>query len=213
MTMFEKQAALSQELPQSPPQDLVKWYHWPPGYRGDPPEMSADFNLIIPDGSASLTDLRGCSVGVFGLGSVGGEILRCLAKLGVGRLIAVDPDHYEEGSWQTQPAVPRDTGQPKAWIQGRRAHANNPAVELQTGIGRAQAIPLSLLRDVDLFVSAGDNLDLLVWAGNLATGLATPLIQGAVHGPSWTAIVRCFNPAVASAPCPGCSWGPGSGSS
>ena len=80
-------------------------------------------------------------------------------------------------------------------------------MELQTGIGRAQAIPLSLLRDVDLFISAGDNLDLLVWAGNLATGLAKPLIQGAVHGPSWTAIVRCFNPAVASAPCPGCLLG------
>ena len=186
---------------------LVKWYHWPPDYAGDAVTMSADFNLRFPGGSTSLADFRERSVAVFGLGAVGGEVLNSLAKLGVGRLLAVDPDHYEEGSWQTQPARPRDTGQPKAWIQGRRAHAGNPGVEVKAGIGRAQAIPLGLLRDVDLFVSAGDNLDLLVWAGNLATALAKPLVQGAVHGPTWTAIVRCFNPAVASAPCPGCLLG------
>ena len=141
---------------------LVKWYHWPPDYAGDAVTMSADFNLRFPGGSTSLADFRERSVAVFGLGAVGGEVLNSLAKLGVGRLLAVDPDHYEEGSWQTQPARPRDTGQPKAWIQGRRAHAGNPGVEVKAGIGRAQAIPLGLLRDVDLFVSAGDNLDLLV---------------------------------------------------
>ena len=94
--------------------DFVKWYHWPPAYAGDPASMSADFNLRFPDRSTSLAGLGERSVAVFGLGAVGGEILSSLAKLGVGRLLAVDPDHYEEGSWQTQPARPRDTGQPKA---------------------------------------------------------------------------------------------------
>ena len=207
MTVFERQAPLFQELRQSRTQDIVKWYQWPAGYTSEPPEMSADFNLGLPDESTSLADLRSRSVAVFGLGAVGGEVLSSLAKLGVGRLIAVDPDHYQEGSWQTQPALPRDAGLPKAWIQGRRAHAKNPAVELSAGIGRAQVIPLSLLREVDLLVSAGDNLDLLVWAGNLAAAFGKPLVQGAVHGPTWTAIVRCFNPAVATAPCPGCLLG------
>ena len=204
MTMFGRQAPLFQELPLGQTQDFVKWYQWPARYRFEPQEISTDFNLRLPDQSTSLADLRMRSVAVFGLGAVGGEILSSLAKLGVGRLIAVDPDHYEGGSWQTQPALPQDTGHPKAWIQGRRAHAKNPAVELWSGTGRAQVIPLSLLRDVDLFVSAGDNLDLLVWAGNLAAALAKPLVQGAVHGPIWTAIVRCFSPAVPTAPCPGC---------
>ena len=185
-------------------QDFVKWYCWPHDYMFETPELSADFNLGLPDYSSSLADLQMRSVAVFGLGAVGGEILSSLTKLGVGRLIGVDPDHYEEGSWQTQPALPLDAGYPKAWIQGRRAHAKTPAVELRTGIGRAQAIPLSLLRDVDLLVSAGDNLDLLVWAGNLAAALGKPLVQGAVHGPTWTAIVRCFHPTGAAAPCPGC---------
>ena len=207
MTVFERQAPLFQELRQSRTQDIVKWYQWPAGYTSEPPEMSADFNLGFPDESTSLADLRSRSVAVFGLGAVGGEVLSSLAKLGVGRLIAVDPDHYQEGSWQTQPALPRDAGLPKAWIQGRRAHAKNPAVEVSAGIGRAQVIPLSLLREMDLLVSAGDNLDLLVWAGNLAAAFGKPLVQGAVHGPTWTALVRCFNPAVATAPCPGCLLG------
>ena len=187
--------------------DFVKWYQWPARYTLEPQEMSTGFNLGLPDESTSLADLRMRSVAVFGLGAVGGEILSSLAKLGVGRLIAVDPDHYEEGSWQTQPALLQDAGLPKAWIQGRRAHAKNPAVDLSAGIGRAQATPLGLLRDLDLFVSAGDNLDLLVWAGNLAAALGKPLVQGAVHGPTWTAIVRCFDPAVAKFPCPGCLLG------
>ena len=204
MTMFERQATLFQELRKGQSQDVVRWYCWPPDYLLEPPQLSADFNLGLPDECSSLADLQMRSVAVFGLGAVGGEILSSLAKLGLGRLMAVDPDYYEESSWQTQPALPQDTGHPKAWIQGRRAHAKNPAVELWSGIGRAQAIPLSLLRDVDLFVSAGDNLDLLVWAGNLAGALGKPLVQGAVHGPTWTAIVRCFDPAVATAPCPGC---------
>ncbi len=186
--------------------DLVKWYQWP-ACALEPGELSTDLNLGLPGDSITLADLRGRSVAVFGLGAVGSEILSSLARLGVGRLIAVDPDHYEETSWQTQPALAQDAGKPKAWVQGRRAHARNPAVALSAGIGRAQKIPLSLLRDVDLFISAGDNLDLLVWAGNLAAALGKPLVQGAVHGPTWTAIVRCFEPAVATAPCPGCLLG------
>ncbi len=207
MTKSERQATLFQELQPGPSQDFVEWYRWTPDYLLEPPGPPVDFNLSLPEESLSLSDLQTRSVAVFGLGAVGGEILSSLAKLGVDRLIAVDPDNYEEGSWQTQPALPRDSGHPKAWVQGRRAHATNPGVDVRAGIGRAQAIPLSLLRDVDLFVSAGDNLDLLVWAGNLAAALGKPLVQGAVHGPSWTAIVRSFNPAPATAPCPGCLLG------
>ncbi len=107
MTKSERQATLFQELQPGPSQDFVEWYRWTPDYLLEPPGPPVDFNLSLPEESLSLSDLQTRSVAVFGLGAVGGEILSSLAKLGVDRLIAVDPDNYEEGSWQTQPALPR----------------------------------------------------------------------------------------------------------
>ena len=80
----------------------------------------------------------------------------------------------------------------------------NPAGQVWAAIGRAQDLPLSLLRKVDVFVTAGDNLELPVWAGNMAAALGKKaLVQGAVHGPTWTALCRTFNMASAASPCPG----------
>jgi hypothetical protein len=51
---------------------------------------------------------------------------------------------------------------------------------------------------------AADNLEVLVWAGVRAAALSKPIIQGAVHGDSWLAHVRCFDLTNASHACPGC---------
>ena len=44
-------------------------------------------------------------------------------------------------------------------------------------------VPVWVLRQADVFVSAGDNLELVVWAGVRAAALGKPLIQGAVESP------------------------------
>ena len=166
---------------------------------------SLDLNLALSGTQVSLSVLKRLSVAVFGLGAVGGEILASLARLGVGRLIGIDPGRYREDSWRTQPVFPEHAGQAKAWVQGLRARRYNPAGEVWAAIGRAQDLPLGLLRKVDVFVTAGDNLELPVWAGNMAAALGKKaLVQGAVHGPTWTAICRTYNLASAGSPCPGC---------
>jgi molybdopterin/thiamine biosynthesis adenylyltransferase len=151
--------------------------------------------------------LAGRSAVVFGLGAVGGITFEVLARLGVGQLTGVDPGEYRAVSAATQPMASTDVGKSKAWVQGQRARAANPAVQVRTAIGLAQDLPLRLLRQADFFVTAGDNLELVVWAGVQATALGKPLIQGAVEGETWTAIVRGYDLRQPDAACPACALG------
>ncbi len=194
------------------------WYRWAPQtyfqtgihINDSTPQLtktarSLDLNFDLSGAPLSLSELKRRSVAVFGLGAVGGEILASLARLGVGRLIGIDPGRYREDSWRTQPVFPEHAGQAKAWVQGLRARRHNPAGEVWAAIGRAQDLPLGLLRKIDVFITAGDNMELPVWAGNMAIALGKKaLVQGAVHGPTWTAICRTYNLASAGSPCPGC---------
>jgi molybdopterin/thiamine biosynthesis adenylyltransferase len=141
---------------------------------------------------------------VVGLGAVGGVCFEQLAKLGVGRLYGLDPDRYGEESWITQPARVEHQGRPKADIQGRRAAQANPWAEVATAVAFAQDVPLAVIREADVIVLAGDNLELLVWAGEFAMGLGKVVVQGAVHGVTQQAIVRGFNLSNPDAACPTC---------
>jgi molybdopterin/thiamine biosynthesis adenylyltransferase len=141
---------------------------------------------------------------VMGLGAVGGVCLEQLARLGVGRLYGFDPDRYGEASWITQPSLVKHHGTSKAEVQGRRAAEANPSATVATAAAFAQDVPLAVLRHADVIVIAGDNLELLVWAGEYAAGLAKPVVQGAVHGPTQQAIVRGFDLSDPSAVCPTC---------
>lgn len=144
----------------------------------------------------------------FGLGAVGGQSFLDFARLGAGTLIGADPDSYGENSWQTQLATPGDTQRSKAEVLGERAHAINPAIHVWTAVGFAQDMPLRLLHRADVFIAAGDNLELPVWAGNMAAALGKRLFQGAVHGETWTCFVRGYDLRDPDNPCPACALGP-----
>lgn len=181
---------------------LVQWFRWPgeAHCQGDPADA-----LRLKGVPASAPDLRARSVVVIGLGAVGGVAFGELARAGVGTLIGIDLDDYGAESRLTQP-IRRfvDTGRAKADVQGARAHAINPAVNVITVKGLAQNVPLWVFRQADLILAAIDNLEVLVWAGNLAAALKKPLLQGAVHGESWLAIVRSFDLTDENLACPAC---------
>jgi molybdopterin/thiamine biosynthesis adenylyltransferase len=143
-----------------------------------------------------------------GLGAVGAPGFLDAARLGVGTLLGVDLDRFGEDSWRTQLATPEDTGAAKAEILGALAHRINPAIAIRTTVGHAQDLPLRELQRADAFVVAGDNLELLVWAGTMAAALKKPLFQGAVHGETWTAFVRGYDLRDPSSPCPACQLNP-----
>jgi molybdopterin/thiamine biosynthesis adenylyltransferase len=184
----------------------LHWSHWPA--REEATATRSDDPAPLRGWQGNPEKLATRSVLVFGLGAVGGVAFELLARLGVGDLLGVDPGSYGEQSWITQPIAASDTGRSKAQVQGERAHVSNPAVDVHTATGFAQDLPLRILQRADLFVAAGDNLDLVVWAGTLATGLGKPLLQGAVHPETWTAIVRAYELRNPEAACPACALGP-----
>lgn len=184
----------------------LEWYDWPPdaGPRLHDAGDTLQLNGVPPSAAA----LHACSVVVIGLGAVGAILFRQLVRAGVGTVIGVDPDNYGAESWVTQP-IPRGvaTGQAKARVQGEIAHATNPAVHVITARGLAQHVPLWVYRQADLLLIAADNLEVLLWAGTRAAALSKPLIQGAVHGPSWLAYVRSFALTDVNHACPACGLG------
>lgn len=181
--------------------ETVRWFEWKPA------SHSAGNTLRLRGWKSSWGELSRRWVAVFGLGAVGGVACEVSARMGVGNLIGVDPGRYEQSSLATQPMSSGDIGKLKALVQGERAHAANPQVRVQTAAGLAQELPLRLLRRADVFVTAGDNLELLIWVGVLAVALGKPMLQGAVHGETWTAIVRAFDLRDADAACPACMLG------
>lgn len=177
----------------------LRWRRWlaRPGSDG--------CELRLKGHAGDLRELRQRTVVLFGTGAVGGVALQQLARVGIGTLICVDPDSYGEMSWLTQPVTPEDAGRSKAWLLSERAHATNPSVNVLAAVGLAQHLPLQVLNRADLFVAAGDNLELMVWAGTVAAQLGKPLLQGAVHGETWTALVRGYDLRDPGAPCPACA--------
>lgn len=175
----------------------LKWRTW------QPDADRAELPQLLKAQQAHLNDRM---VAIFGLGAVGGRCLLMLARLGAGTLIGIDPDSYGPDSWQTQPAYFGAIG-PKAWALGEEAHRTNPAIEVLAGCGFAQEASLKVLRRADVFVAAGDNLEVVVWAGAMAATLGKPLIQGAVHGETHTALIRAYDLTDADNVCPACALG------
>lgn len=167
--------------------------------------IAAGFELKGNRGSAR--SLAGKTVSLAGLGAVGGDAFCMLARGGVGTLQGFDFDRYELESWLTQPADARDAGRLKAEVQGERAFAASAGGRVLTSVGFAQDVPWWVLRKSDLLLVAGDNLEVLVWAGNMACALGIPLLQGAVHGETWTAFVRAYDFRDPNTPCPACAFG------
>ena len=149
--------------------------------------------------------LGGLTVLCIGLGAIGGALFQTLARLGLGRIFGIDPDRYGRDSWLTQP-IRRlaDRGRSKALVQGRLAHAINPASEVWTARAAAQDVPLWLYRMANVIILAGDNLALSLWVGNLCQALGKDLIELAVFGEGLAAFVRHFALSDPKSPCPSC---------
>lgn len=178
----------------------IRWRRWSP-QPAAPKDLLADTPAAWREDRRLLHDK--CVV-VMGLGAVGSVCFEQLARLGVGRLYGLDPDRYGAESWLTQPASKTDQSRLKAHVQGRRAALANPATHVATSVAFAQDAPLAVLRQADVIVLAGDNLELLVWAGEYAAGLGKVVVQGAVHGATQQAIVRGFDLSNPNAVCPTC---------
>jgi len=133
--------------------------------------------------SGQLTLLRSCAV-VIGCGGLGGYLVEELARLGVGRIVAVDPDLFEEHNLNRQLLCTlANLGESKVSAAARRVAEINPAVKLvprRCAFGAANG--RELLAGATVAVDALDNLATRRELAELCRELGIALVHGAIAG-------------------------------
>lgn len=124
------------------------------------------------------------TVGIVGAGGLGGWIIEGLARMGVGHLIIIDGDIFEENNLNRQAfATERNLGQPKVEAARQRVAEVNAAVEVTTHYVQVDETQMvCLLRDADVLVDALDALPTRLALQRAARRLAKPLVHGAIAG-------------------------------
>lgn len=123
-------------------------------------------------------------VAVIGAGGLGGYILEQLARLGVGTIVSIDDDIFEENNLNRQLlSAPRYLGRVKVEIAAERIAEINPAVTLKPRrelLGQANGA--ALLAGVDCVVDAVDSVDGRLEIEEVCQKLKLPLVHGAIAG-------------------------------
>jgi len=123
-------------------------------------------------------------VAVIGCGGLGGYAIEELARLGVGHLVAVDPDVFEDHNLNRQLLATTTTiGMLKVEAAAERVAVINPAVEV-TPIAAAftRANGARVLEGVNVTVDGLDNIPARLDLASACGAASVPLVHGAVAG-------------------------------
>lgn len=123
-------------------------------------------------------------VAVVGCGGLGGYILEELARLGVGTIVAIDPDVFEEHNLNRQLLSSASTlGAAKVDIAVQRLAEVNPAVVVCPFADKfTRQNGASLLEGVELAIDAVDNIQARLDLEACCEKLNLPLVHGAIAG-------------------------------
>lgn len=148
-----------------------------------PDRYDRNIGTIGVEGQLKL--LRSC-IGVCGLGGLGGLVVELLARFGVGRLILVDGDVFEENNLNRQILCSEaDLGRPKAELAAERVAAVNSslAVTVHHRFVGLNDIP-EVFSGSDLVIDALDNVSSRLALEDGCARLGIPLVHGAIAGNS-----------------------------
>lgn len=140
-----------------------------------------NMGTLGPDGQAKL--LRS-TVAVVGLGGLGGYVAEGLARMGVGRLVLIDGDVFEEHNLNRQLlGTEAVLGQPKALVAQQRVSEVNRAVEVIAHVATLTRQNVeALLRGADVVVDALDRLPTRLVLQDGAQALGIPMVHGSIAG-------------------------------
>lgn len=128
--------------------------------------------------------LAGKRVLVVGCGGLGGMVIECLARIGVGHLRVVDGDVFDETNLNRQLlSSTMNLGRPKTLAAQQRVMAVNPLVEVdavQTNLTAENAE--QLLDGCDVVLDALDNIPARLLLQQAAKAANIPLVHAAVAG-------------------------------
>jgi len=123
-------------------------------------------------------------VAVVGSGGLGGPVLLLLARMGIGYLVVVDHDRFDETNLNRQPlSSGPDLGQPKCEVAARVIEHINPGVDVQVHQVRIDDINAKkILAGSNVIVDALDNVPDRFSIQEASRALKIPLVHGAVAG-------------------------------
>lgn len=134
--------------------------------------------------TAQQLQLFQSKVAVVGCGGLGGYILEELARLGVGQIVAIDPDVFEEHNLNRQLlSTIKSLGLAKTVAAVERIAAINPAVRVRpvkAAFGRENG--QEMLEGVELVLDAVDNIPTRLELAEICGQLDIPLVHGAIAG-------------------------------
>ena len=135
-------------------------------------------------GAAGQIQLLRSRAAIVGLGGLGGYVAEALARMGVGALILIDGDVFEETNLNRQLlCTERQLGIDKVRAACSRVGAVNAAVE---AIGHTQVVTRenlpTLLRGADVLVDAVDRLPTRLVLQDGAQALGIPMVHGGIAG-------------------------------
>jgi molybdopterin/thiamine biosynthesis adenylyltransferase len=124
------------------------------------------------------------AVAVVGLGGLGGYVAEALARAGVGRLILIDGDVFEEHNLNRQLlSAEVRLGTAKVQAARERVAGINSAVEVRGHATRLTGENLpQLLEGADVVVDALDRLPIRLTLQAGARALGVPLVHGSIAG-------------------------------
>jgi molybdopterin/thiamine biosynthesis adenylyltransferase len=123
-------------------------------------------------------------VAVLGLGGLGGNILEGLARLGVGTIVAVDPDVFQEHNLNRQVLSSVATlEQPKVDSAVARIREINPAVTvIPVQDAYRPETGKDLLQGVNVVVDGLDSIPTRLALASTCAEMQIPLVHGAIAG-------------------------------
>jgi molybdopterin/thiamine biosynthesis adenylyltransferase len=123
-------------------------------------------------------------VAVVGCGGLGGYAIELLARLGVGRLVVIDPDRFEEHNLNRQLLSSlAELGSAKVEVAVARVAAINPAVAVTAHrVALDAANGPGLLAGVDLVIDALDAIPVRLELEAVCSAAGLPLVHGAIGG-------------------------------
>jgi len=124
------------------------------------------------------------TVAVVGCGGLGGWIIEGLARMGVGHLILVDCDAFEENNLNRQLLCTEETlGRSKALAARDRVALVNSAVQVAAHpvLATAETLP-TLLAGAEIVADALDTIPLRLKLQEVSAALGIPMVHGAIAG-------------------------------
>jgi molybdopterin/thiamine biosynthesis adenylyltransferase len=133
---------------------------------------------------ADQLSFRRARVAVVGCGGIGGYVVEGLARIGVGTIVVVDPDHFEESNLNRQLLSTMATlGTAKVDAAASRVAAINPAVTVVAWSQRlTRENGARLFEGCAAVVDALDSIEARKELRGVCDDLATPMIHGAIAG-------------------------------